>query len=84
VHGKPHIRFYAGAQLKISGAVVGTLCAMDTRPRDFDADAIGLLTDLAAIAVDELMLRNLSMQDGLTGTSSRRAFRGEGERLTAL
>lgn len=84
VHGKPHIRFYAGAQLKISGAVVGTLCAMDTRPRDFDADAIGMLTDLAAIAVDELMLRNLSMQDGLTGTSSRRAFRGEGERLTAL
>ncbi|WP_426433529.1 diguanylate cyclase [Bradyrhizobium genosp. P] len=40
--------------------------------------------DLAAIAVDELMLRNLSMQDSLTCTSSRRCFRGEGERLTAL
>jgi diguanylate cyclase (GGDEF)-like protein len=57
---------------------------MDTRPREFDGDAIGILSDLAAIAVDELTLRNLSMQDGLTGTSSRRAFRGEGERLTAL
>jgi diguanylate cyclase (GGDEF)-like protein len=84
VRGKPFIRFYAGAQLRVSGAIVGTLCAMDTRPREFDGDAIGILSDLAAIAVDELMLRNLSMQDGLTGTSSRRAFRGEGERLTAL
>ncbi|GIQ77825.1 sensor domain-containing diguanylate cyclase [Bradyrhizobium sp. RD5-C2] len=84
VRGKPFIRFYAGAQLKISGAIVGTLCAMDTRPREFDADAVSMLTDLAAIAVDEMMLRNLSMQDGLTGCSSRRAFRGEGERLTAL
>jgi len=84
VRGKPFIRFYAGAQLRVSGAIVGTLCAMDTRPREFDGDAIGILSDLAAIAVDELTLRNLSMQDGLTGTSSRRAFRGEGERLTAL
>ena len=84
VRGKPYIRFYAGAQLKISGAIVGTLCAMDTRPREFDAEAISMLVDLAAIAVDELMLRNLSMQDSLTGTSSRRAFRSEGERLTSL
>jgi hypothetical protein len=57
----------------------------DARPRDdFDAEATSMLVDLAAIAVDELKLRNLSMLDGLTGTSSRRAFRGEGERLIAL
>ena len=84
VHGKPFIRFYAGAQLKISGATIGTLCAMDTQPREFDSEQIGMLTDLASIAVDELRLRNLSMQDCLTGTSSRRAFRSEGERLTML
>lgn len=85
VRGAPFVRFYAGAQLKVSGVVIGSLCAIDTRPRsDFDAEATSMLVDLAAIAVDELMLRNLSMQDGLTGCSSRRAFRGEGERLTAL
>lgn len=84
VRGKPFIRFYAGAQLRISGAIVGTLCAMDTRPREFDAEAVSMLVDLAAIAVDELKLRNLSMQDSLTGASSRRAFRGEGERLAVL
>jgi diguanylate cyclase (GGDEF)-like protein len=84
VRGKPFIRFYAGAQLTMSGAIIGTLCAMDVRPREFDTDAVSMLRDLAAIAVDELMLRNLSMQDSLTAVSSRRAFRSEGERLTAL
>ena len=85
VRGAPFVRFYAGAQIKVSGVVVGSLCAIDTRPReDFDAEATGMLVDLAAIAADELQLRNLSMLDGLTGTSSRRAFRSEGERLTSL
>jgi diguanylate cyclase (GGDEF)-like protein len=85
VRGKPFIRFYAGAQLRVSGAIVGTLCVMDTKARDdFDGEALGMLLDLAAIAVDELQLRNLSMQDSLTGALSRRAFRTEGERLSSL
>jgi diguanylate cyclase (GGDEF)-like protein len=84
VRNKPFIRFYAGAQLTVSGVAVGTLCIMDTRPREFDADGLGTLLDLAGIAVDELQLRNLSMQDSLTGALSRRAFRAEGERLTSL
>jgi diguanylate cyclase (GGDEF)-like protein len=84
VHGRPFIRFYAGAQLKVSGVNIGTLCVMDTRPREFDADQLAILTDLAAVAVDELLLRNLSMQDNLTGALSRRAFRAEAQRLSAL
>ncbi|BAM91223.1 conserved hypothetical protein [Bradyrhizobium oligotrophicum S58] len=84
VHGRPFIRFYAGAQLRISGVNIGTLCVMDTTPREFSAHDVDVLKDLAAIAVDELMLRNLSMRDGLTGALSRRAFRNEGERLRAL
>src|SRR5262249_23468114 len=84
VRGKPFIRFYAGAQLRISGTIVGTLCVMDRQPREFDAESLGMLLDLAAMAVDELRLRNLSMQDSLTGALSRRAFRAEGERLTSL
>ncbi|MGJ4887539.1 sensor domain-containing diguanylate cyclase [Bradyrhizobium sp. HKCCYLRH3099] len=84
VHGRPFIRFYAGAQLRIAGVNVGTLCAMDTKPREFSAQDAEILKDLAAIAIDELMLRNLSMRDSLTGALSRRAFRSEGERLRAL
>lgn len=84
VIGKPFIRFYAGAQLRVKGTIVGTLCVMDKRPREFDDESIAMLLDLAAIAVDELQLRNLSMQDSLTGALSRRAFRAEGERLTSL
>ncbi|MBR0851405.1 sensor domain-containing diguanylate cyclase [Bradyrhizobium diazoefficiens] len=84
VYERPFIRFYAGAQLRISGVNIGTLCVMDTKPRQFDAEALAILTDLAAIAVDELLLRNLSMQDNLTGALSRRAFRAEAERLSAL
>jgi diguanylate cyclase (GGDEF)-like protein len=84
VRGKPFIRFYAGAALRINGVNVGTLCAMDTKPRQFDSREIEMLRDLAAIAIDELMLRNLSMRDGLTGALSRRAFRNDGERLRAL
>lgn len=84
VRGRPFIRFYAGVQLKISGVNIGTLCIMDTEPRQFDSDALAILSDLAAVAVDELLLRNLSMQDSLTGALSRRAFRAEAERLSAL
>jgi diguanylate cyclase (GGDEF)-like protein len=84
VVGHPHVRAYAGAQLQVSGENVGTLCVIDTVPREFDDEAIGILMELAAIAVDELMLRNLSMVDGLTGALSRRAFMAEGARLTSL
>lgn len=84
VLNKPLVRFYAGAQLKIASVIVGTLCIMDTEPREFDRESLGMLLDLAAIAVDELQLRNLSMQDSLTGALSRRAFRTEGERLASL
>lgn len=84
VRGRPFIRFYAGVQLRVSDVNIGTLCVMDTEPRQFDADALAILTDLAAVAVDELLLRNLSMQDSLTGALSRRAFRAEAQRLASL
>src|ERR1700742_249393 len=45
VIGKPFIRFYAGAQLRVKGTIVGTLCAMDKRPREFDDESIGILLD---------------------------------------
>lgn len=34
VTGAPFIRFYAGAPLTVEGALIGTLCVLDTEPRD--------------------------------------------------
>ena len=51
----PHIRFYAGSPLVLrSGAIVGTLCVLDTRERTLDAVDRSILDSLRALAVAEL------------------------------
>jgi PAS domain S-box-containing protein len=58
VTGEPNIRSYAGAPLRTpDGLNLGTLCAIDTVPRQFSLDEQQLLADLAALAMDELQLR---------------------------
>lgn len=58
VTGKPNIRFYAGAPLRTpDGLNLGTLCAIDLEPRQFGSEEKQVLTDLAALAMDELQLR---------------------------
>lgn len=85
VLGPPYLRFYAGAQLRTpDGIAIGTLCAMDTRPRSFSAEQTEMLIDLAALVMSELELRMLATRDSLTGALSRRAFREEGARSLAL
>jgi diguanylate cyclase (GGDEF)-like protein len=84
VLGKPYLRAYAGVQLTTEGVNIGTLCAMDTAPRRFSPEQVGILADLAGIVMDELELRNVAMRDNLTGTLSRRAFRSEADRIVSL
>lgn len=58
VTGPPHIRFYAGAQLRLaSGLVVGTLCLIDQAPRKLDEIDLGILGSLRALVVEELTAR---------------------------
>ena len=58
VTGEPHIRFYAGAPLIApGGARLGTLCILDKQPRELDAAGRESLRDLAALVMDELLLR---------------------------
>lgn len=59
VTGEPGIRFYASAILKSSDGVnFGTLCLIDTTPReDFSERERRLLRSFAAIVMDELELR---------------------------
>lgn len=55
VTGESGIRFYAGAPIADEdGFNLGTLCAIDTQPRSFTAEQKTILTDLAAMVVDEL------------------------------
>jgi diguanylate cyclase (GGDEF)-like protein len=85
VLGPPYLRFYAGTQLRATdGTAIGTLCAMDTKPRAFTDEDAKVLSDLAAIVMSELELRTLVLRDSLTGALARQAFRQESERTFAL
>jgi len=59
VQHQPGMRFYAGAPLLTQdGFNLGTLCLVDSKPRDLlSAEQQATLVDLAAIVVDELELR---------------------------
>jgi len=58
VASDPSIRFYAGAPLRTAdGFNLGTLCAIDQRPRKLSTSHRKLLEDLACLAVDEMELR---------------------------
>lgn len=53
----PHIRFYAGAPLSSSdGFRLGTLCIIDTQPRQLSARDRGMLRDLADLVETEIAL----------------------------
>lgn len=64
VLGDPNIRSYLGVPLvSPDGYNIGTLCAIDTQPRTFDAQAVELLSQLAQLVIDELEKRQRSDKD---------------------
>ncbi|HDR9052697.1 sensor domain-containing diguanylate cyclase [Burkholderia vietnamiensis] len=75
VTGQPGIRFYAGRPLAApNGAPVGTLCLIDTRPRELCADELALLGDLAHMTEREIAALHLATTDELTQLTNRRGF----------
>ena len=56
------------------GHSIGTLCAIDRRPRAFTAEQINLLRDLARLIANEIELRRIATADSLTGVLTRRGF----------
>jgi len=75
VVGAPHVRFYIGVPLRTpDGHNIGTLCAIDTRPRELSTDQVSALQDLARVVVDEMELRQIATTDSLTGALTRRGF----------
>lgn len=77
VLGEPHIRFYAAVPLVTADhAILGTLCVLDTVPRDgVSADHMNALYALSRMTVDALELRRLAIFDNLTNLLTRGAFR---------
>lgn len=62
VRGAPHVRFYAGAPLITPhGHRLGTLCAIDDRPRTLSDDQRTLLRELADHVTDVFELRRLTV-----------------------
>jgi len=75
VLNEPHIRFYAGCPLRfVDGSKLGTLCIIDKKPRNLDAEDMQALKDLASTTERELAAVQLATHDELTNTINRRGF----------
>lgn len=62
VTSTPNIRFYAGVPLRTSdGHALGTLCAIDSRPRELSDEQLQVLQDLAELVVREIRLREAAL-----------------------
>ncbi len=59
VTGEPHVRFYAGAPLRApEGVILGTLCLIDCKPREFSDEDMVQLCELADLIVDRMKLQH--------------------------
>ena len=77
---EPKIRFYAGVPLRTrDGYNLGTLCAIDRKPRVLDPHQRVMLQLMAELVMRELELRQRSMQCPVTGLYNRSIFFRFGE-----
>ena len=81
VKGAPHIRSYLGVPLTTpDGYNIGSICAIDDEPRQFDRAQGDVMTKLAEIVVEQFELQQIAKQDSMTGALTRRGFFAEVER----
>jgi len=62
VTGEPHVVFYAGVPLSVEGSAMGTLCAIDHRPRQLSDVQRQTLKDLARAAEHWLQTQLVNRQ----------------------
>ena len=60
-----------------NGSSLGTLCLIDVKPRDMDADERQLLRDLARMAEQEIGALQMATMDELTLVANRRGFEAQ-------
>lgn len=81
----PHARFYAGVPLRArDGTPLGAVCGIDDHPRSVSQRELALLADLAQLVMEQLELRHVATEDGLTGVLRRSAFLAAAERDLTL
>jgi len=85
VQGELKVRFYAGVPIRSrDGHAIGTLCALDTRPRELSSDELAAFEDLAGIVADEVHRREqLAMAHGHLQEADA-AMRGTEARLRSI
>jgi diguanylate cyclase (GGDEF)-like protein len=75
VTGGPDIRFYAGCPIRsIAGLKLGTLCLIDTAPRNLSPEEKDILRDLADMVERELVAFQVATTDCLTNITNRAGF----------
>ena len=83
VTGPPGVRFYAGAPLRSpEGHPLGALCIFDLSTRHFSRVEQQILTEMAVLVEDELLLRRAAVE--LRIKKFRDSSTPEGTRPTAL
>jgi diguanylate cyclase (GGDEF)-like protein len=61
VTGEPHVRFYVGVPLySVDRMPLGTLCVLDTRPRELGPEELDILRDLARMVEQLIHHRQLA------------------------
>lgn len=69
----PHIRFYAGAPIILSGQKIGSLCVLGSQPRqNADPDLLAQLGDLAGVASALFALKEEALVRSRTAAALKR------------
>jgi len=83
VTGEPHVRFYAGQPLRApEGSLIGTLCVVDYKVREFSEEDHRTLMDLAAWA--EMELSALTVQEARAAIEQQKHFFELSEDMLAI
>ncbi len=81
----PGVRFYAGYPVCAQdGSRLGTLCVLDTVPRQIASEDIDLMQELGQLIEDELSILTMASTDVLTKLANRRGFQMIAEPMIAL
>jgi signal transduction histidine kinase len=85
VMGNPNIRFYAGAPLRLaSGHRLGSMCIIDTKPRDLTPVERRRLATLAQIVVDEMELRYRTQELEIASAKAETAVQAKSDFLANM